>query len=512
MRKKLLYIIVFVLIFLATHIFKLGTDIINPDAVNWHWRSEQFVVGLKSMDWAKTYQHYHPGVTLMWIMGPVVEIIKQFVPGYEIYNENTFLTFHIYSKLTLVAVQLVLTLMTIYLLSRFMAWKKALIVSVLFSFEPFFLANSRLLHLDVLMTLFLFNGLLLAFWGLREFKWWKAAFAGLFISFAFLTKSISIGAVLYILFFTTVYLFVETTVRKKTLFYLPVFLLVFLASTFVFFPAMWTDPAFVITEIFSEGERVGVRDGHGQIILGEYTREAGFEFYPLVLAMKLSPLIWAGLITYVFFLFKGAKRIIKRRFFDSHTLFLAIFYIGYFLVMSYPTKKIDRYMVPMFPFLALIAVNGYEQLKAVLNPRIVYSILGAFISAFIIYPIFSFYPYYFTYNSPFFGSAENANRILAQKPFGVGVPALKNFIFEQYGEYPRLGFYDVKPMRAIYRNSRICDIRICGTSDYDLLVLGINEEIPEKVAESKAVFRHDSSFYINGLEYWKIYVKETESN
>ena len=63
-------------------------------------------------------------------------------------------------------------------------------------------------------------------------------------------------------------------------------------------------------------------------------------------------------------------------------------------------------------------------------------------------------------------------------------------------------------MKAIYSNSKVADIRVNGVSDYELLVLGINEEIPEKVLESGTRFRKDSSLYVNGLEYWRIYVKE----
>ena len=50
---------------------------------------------------------------------------------------------------------------------------KAFLVVMLFSLEPFFVANSRVLHLDVLLTLLLLNGLLLAYMNLKKFSWKK---------------------------------------------------------------------------------------------------------------------------------------------------------------------------------------------------------------------------------------------------------------------------------------------------------------------------------------------------
>ena len=184
-------------------------------------------------------------------------------------------------------------------------------------------------------------------------------------------------------------------------------------------------------------------------------------------------------------------------------MFLALFYLGYFLVMTYPSKKIDRYMIPVFPLAALFAVTGFERIKGRFKHILVLSA-----SAYLVFANMKYHPYQFTYTSPIFGSPESANRLIAEKPFGIGIPLLKTFILENYGYYPDIGFIDTKPMRSIYMNSRIFDIRVNGTSDYDLLILGVNEELPEKVINSKVMFIKDSSIYINGLEYWRIYVKE----
>ncbi len=121
-----------------------------------------------------------------------------------------------------------------------------------------------------------------------------------------------------------------------------------------------------------------------------------------------------------------------------------------------------------------------------------------------------------------FGSPENADKFIAQKPFGIGIQDVRDVILEKYRHYPRVGFVDSKPMRAIYMNSRTKDIRVDGAGDYDLLILGINDEYNEDIQEmnirflnssneviiNKVGFAKDTSIYINGLEFWRIYVKE----
>jgi hypothetical protein len=129
-------------------------------------------------------------------------------------------------------------------------------------------------------------------------------------------------------------------------------------------------------------------------------------------------------------------------------------------------------------------------------------------------PIIKLYPWYFTYTSPVFGSSVNANKIIGQKPYGIGIVDLKETIVTGYsdkstGEWPNLGFYDTQPIKTIYPNSKVFDVRVYGPSNYDLVVLGINEEMPEKVLKSTQYkFEKDYSMWINGLEYWRIYVRK----
>ncbi len=156
LKPQKAHLLLFIILFLVTRLLSVGFEEINPDTVNWYYRSQQFVVGIKSLDFAKTYQHYHPGVTLMWVMGVATEVTKQLGTfGATITSEN-FLEFHVINKVAFVFFQLGLSLFVIYFLSRILGLTKSVLVVGLFSLEPFFIGNSRFLHLDVVLSLFIF--------------------------------------------------------------------------------------------------------------------------------------------------------------------------------------------------------------------------------------------------------------------------------------------------------------------------------------------------------------------
>lgn len=500
--NKFILIGAFIALFLLTRVPYLGPDAINPDGVNWHYRSEQFVVGLKNGLWEKTYQHYHPGVTLMWIMGPAVEIARQINPALRVYDHGNFLFLHTVAKYSLVFVQLILTLFLLAVFSRILDFKQAFLVVLLFTLEPFFIGNSRMLHMDVLLTLFLSIGLGFGYLSIQsdQSHGLDLVLSGVFLGLAFLTKSIAIGGILFAggMLFLKHYKEPRKAVK-------PFFILmgVFLLTIFVLFPAMWTKPFHTIYRIFDEAERIGIRKGHGQVFFGTYTRDPGIFFYPVVLFLKISPILLVGLIFFVVNIFKN-KINLKNLSFPGY---LTIFYLGYMVVMTISTKKIDRYLVPLFPYLALLAVLSFTQIRSLKKRAWV-----LLVSIFLLLGLsFAFYPFQFTYFNPLVLSAENAHGIIAQKPFGIGIPDLKRLILNKYGDYPALGFYDIKPMKAIYKSSQIADVQVNGVSDYDYLILGPNEEIPGKVLEAKEEFVLDEVIHINGLEYWKVYAKDSIS-
>lgn len=511
-KKKVALVLMFIAVFLAVRLPGIGTDTINPDAVNWHYRSEQFVVGLKHFILEKTYQHYHPGVTLMWVAGIPIEITKQ-ITNIETYDQFSFTLFHYIARYSLIMVQLGLTLFVFSILKRFIGFEKSLLAISILSFEPFFVGNSRLFHMDILFTLLVFSTLGFSYLYMKDKRLVWIILAGIFSGLCFLTRSLGLGVVLYVIFGGGLMYYLSNMPIKKILQSLLYFLIACVSTVVLFFPALWDKPVWTITNIFTEGQRIGVRNGHSQIFLGNTTQDPGALFYPVVLSLKMSPFILVGVVLFLVFNLKNINKaaLLDRIRATSFTIYSTVFYLGYFVVMTLPTKKIDRYMLTLFPFFALLASLGYYKVFESKRRGVFFTYAtGILFALFVFIPVISYHPYNFTYTNPLFGSPAKANSLVGQKSFGVGIYEVKQHLQKNYGSSVEVGFIDTKPLKSIYSNSLVSDIRIDGTSNYDVLVLAINEEFPENVLKSGVTFRQDSSLYINGLEYWRFYVKESK--
>ena len=84
---------------------------------------------------------------------------------------------------------------------------------------------------------------------------------------------------------------------------------------------------------------------------------------------------------------------------------------------------------------------------------------------------------------------------------------LRDDILRNFGPDVSIAFYDPKPFFWLWNRDQVKYAELDGTRDYQILVLGVNEEMPEKVLQGAYKFNYSNSIYINGLEYWKIYVR-----
>jgi 4-amino-4-deoxy-L-arabinose transferase-like glycosyltransferase len=359
----------------------------------------------------------------------------------------------------------------------------ALAAGLLLALDPFHVAFSRVIHHDALATTFMTLSLLMAlsYWGQRKSRRWLVA-SGAMAGFAFLSKSPALFLNPFIAL-VGLWSLADRRVRGEVVTWrhlaatLGDGLLWFgcAAAVFVaFWPAMWVIPADSLRTIFLIGGKYA-SGGHakGNYFLGTVSRDPGALFYPVTWLLRSSPLTWLGLIA-VFM--QGLRRWRAGRLEDQkagrleepanrqlhqstnlpatslpttnlpatslpttnlpthqstnfprhHVLLMLLYVILFVAFMTLGEKKQDRYILPIYPILNIIAAIGLVQISNLNLPRPTLrpalarasgpggrqSLLFLVILLFQGILIVANYPYYFTYYNPLLGGIRGAERMV----------------------------------------------------------------------------------------------------
>ena len=362
----------------------LGFDISNTDAIRWHNRSENFLQALKVGDFKSTYQHYQPGVTLMWLNAFVKQ--ASFTYQYSILgnpapntleNADFYPIIHGYSKLMILLVLSGLLTFQFLALEKLFNFKIAVIFVVLTSLEPYLIGMDRWFHLTSLETYFAFSSLL-------SIMLWKKNSQRKYLIFSAILFAFSVLSKLTTLVTIPVYLIIFFKKPVK-----PIFL--FSAISFITFalcfPAFIVDPIYVLTKLFSAAT-AAVNENYRNDLLTPFN---SIFFYDLVLLLKLSPIT---VLLFILGIFK-----------TKNPIFL-INILVYYIFLSISDQKIDRYSLAMFPSILLICATYINSLKLSTQKLIILSTFVFTISMSYIY-----YPVYSAYYSPILGGTSGALKL-----------------------------------------------------------------------------------------------------
>ena len=125
-------------------------------------------------------------------------------------------------------------------------------------------------------------------------------------------------------------------------------------------PAMWVAPVGTVQNLMNGLESV-VENPHENdgFFMGQSmpTDELGPLFYPVVILMKVTPLTLifsVFCIAFVFYLFR------KTKFSELNltVMLFALFILLIYVLMTIGEKKMDRYMLPLFPVIDILAALG----------------------------------------------------------------------------------------------------------------------------------------------------------
>jgi len=426
MIKKLLKSKIELLLIVTLIILRLpaiGNDEFNTDVWKWKARSYDFSTGVFTLDFEKTIQKYHPGVTLMWIGTAGIKVYNLYydllLHTSPLDNEiNTVFELHFVQKLILIFVISLASIFSFYALKKLTNPTFAIFAFLFMSFEPFYFTLTRIMHLEGLMTTFMFASFLWYLFYLKEpNKRIRVIISALFGAAAVLTKTTA----LFIIPFIGLIILIEKRDFKLVAKNFGVWLMLFVAFFFLIWPAMWTHPVEAVESLYKGIAIVGIEQEHIQLYFGKLVDNPGIFYYPVVAFYRGSILTLIGLIGLIFTYKKISDTTIKK--IIMYGLLFSLFYI---IEITIPSKKLDRYIVPVLSGLVLSASGFYYYLYSASKNKL----LLLFIVVLQLAQVLILHPNYLAYYNPLTGGFKNGMFVIEPK-WTFGQREIENFFVNE---------------------------------------------------------------------------------
>ena len=498
--------------------YRIGNSMFNADAHFWYTRTQSFTKAVLKGNWAETYQNPKPGVTVMWMSGAFLE---SFLRLYEkiyhfrpfIYTYDTFPYIETAVKLPLILLTIISLLFFYRSLKRFLGNYQAMAILILLAFEPFYIGVSRFFHGDGTLTSFMMLSVISIFIYLAEKRKKYLFLSGVFAGLAFLTKMQAIFLFLYVpllLFINYLSKFKQSVnILGSAKLFIKDFL-VWLAPAVVtillLFPALWVKPVETLKSMFTEA-RVVTEEGRNS---NDGDNLAYLRAIPTIIPFAVTLFFILG----IYFLALNFKKLElnDKKIFS----FSLIFIFFYTLQMLLVYQKSERYLLPLFPFISIIAGYGFTQTSAVINKIIkiksgtelsLYTLFGGFV----IYTT-TFAPHFtaMTETAPWGSLYSEAAGYLNAKPNAVNlnvVAVTKEQTFRPFFMGKTYGKGEIIPGGTKPNNETVSngnqpdDKTIPGGKQPDYVIIHDITYLPEKY--KYCTFEHKIVF--KNRVFWEIY-------
>lgn len=358
-----------------------GRFVTIDEAYHWFDRVDRFERAIADGNYAGTNLIGHPGVTTMWL-GMLGDTLFHWGITLGLVAANDGGASRALIRLPLGCVAALCVALAYPLLRRLFDDWVALMAVLLWATEPFLIAHAQLLHLDSLLTSFMtlsVLAMLVSLKGQEALSIHSIPFilSSMFAGLAMLTKSPSIVLLplLACLLALQGWRYGGATglrwagVRFGLCCGLALLLWVAL------WPAAWVDLAGAMGRVLFQAQADGGSPhGWGNYFLGQALADPGPLFYLVAVPLRLTAWTLLGVL---FAALIGMRRFLAAwraaelaGFFRRYQmlLWLVFFALLFLAIMSIPPKKFDRYLLPIFPSLDILAAAGIvASVRAVLR-------------------------------------------------------------------------------------------------------------------------------------------------
>ncbi|MDY0019121.1 MAG: glycosyltransferase family 39 protein, partial [Anaerolineae bacterium] len=528
---------------------------VTVDERLWLVRSANFYCALSEGDLEATFQSEHPGVTTMYAgmlgflwQAPTYreDCVSTLEPGaFEelLQQQGRTPVSLLAAGRFFVVLEVVLALGVAFLYARrLLGLLPSTVGFLLIAFDPFFVAHTRLLHLDGLLSSFMLLSVLAFLSYLQDRRLRDLIVSGVAAGLSWLTKSPG----LFLFPFMGLLLVWELAkgfkpgdrvsvifkAARQAFLSISGWLAVGSFTVLLLWPAMWTDPIDVLGKIFYKATH-DAQVGHkfpiffnGVVIPNGRLGNEFFYFYPLTYLWRITPWVLLGLLFVLLGLLWLRLPSRKRQAVSA----LVVFGILFTVMVSLGTKKFDRYMLPIYPVLDLAAAAGWVLAARWLRDLMIARYDWVRLSKWWLLPLslmgmaqmamaFSTFPYYLSYYNPLMGGAakvpdvmmigwgeglDQAARYLNAKPdvgdlqvFSWSDPACFSYFFTGMSK-------DTPTEDEFILDPEIVD----EFFDADYLSVYIQQQqirLPAQLLDYLALQTPEHSIWIDGLEYVRIY-------
>ena len=351
------------LILLASLTLRLASlhSFLTIDEQLWALRARRFAEALRMGNLADTYQTHHPGVVTMWLGAASIAL--------GIADGGNDLAGIVFGARWLAALVnwAGLGLMCL-LIARLFDRRVALVAALLISLDPFYLAHSRLLHLDALLTTFTTLSLLALLLHLRsprpKLRW--LLLSALCTALALLSKSPG----LLLLPFGALLIAAWGLWQRQPLhtgWRLLLWAFVVVLAILALWPALWVAPGATLARVGQGilGQGLAPHENEN-FFLGHPAADPGPLFYPVVWLFRATPWTLLGLAIFLlsFFPFLPSIPSVSSHRRDQRLRLCTLwgFVLLFSALMTLGAKKFDRYLLPIFPLVDLLAAWGLVRL------------------------------------------------------------------------------------------------------------------------------------------------------
>jgi len=573
-KSFLIYLSLFLLAFLP-RAYDLQR-FVTADEAKWVYRSAQFLLALLRGDFSATSVNLTPAVTTTWLGSLGLAVYYQFnqsaigqpfvdwlaaLPEFRVQLDILAATRWPMVILTSLSVVIIFALLRRLFNSTLLAF----LAAVLIAFDPHPIAVSRILGHDAPAMVFMSLSLLFLLLGVqRETRIrgdkdakrqgsdkMKLSFrllasspfilSGFAAGLAFLSKA---PALFLIPFAGLVFILAAIPLPPRLLASLSPLLvwLVVAYLTFVaFWPAAWVEPVGRPVAVFQNAfisatdEEEASEEGFWRV------PDLGPFYYAVNGAFKLSPLVMVGAGLAAFFAVKervGQQRAVKRgerseiqntsissppRLLASSLLWLVAFTVLFTLFMTASDKRSPRYILPIFPPLAIIAAWGWlalagrtgeqgsrgarEQRRTASHLTLHASrfTLSALLLVAALVILLPYSPYYFTFYNPLLGGPFTAPR-LVKIGWGEGLDQVGRFLQrEDFSRDSRVGTAYASTVAPYFEGN----LSKVTEANLDYVVLYMKQiQSGEPAPEFIRYFEQAGSIFsveLNGIHYADVY-------